>query len=137
MSPSYRPAEFYLLPPGMFISARFAFYLLRLTNLNEVRTRRRGADLEFDAQAQALRQLAMSYSSSVEVPTTGSVAAGKAEPDRRLECSPAEAAGMVGVTSRSITKAIGEGRLPASKVGCRWVIQVLDIDEYRVGRGRR
>lgn len=44
-----------------------------------------------------------------------------------------EAAALLQCTDRAIRKACGQGRLPATKHGITWFINVQDLDRYRFG----
>ena len=135
MTERRQPIEFYLVPSGVVITARIAYLLDKRTNINDARIRARGLDDEFVAVLVALRKLAMSYvESSEQVLSNGSDASYLAEPTREL--SSEQAADLLGVSSRAVTKAIGSGLLAAAKVKGCWVIQRSDLEQYRADRKR-
>lgn len=45
-----------------------------------------------------------------------------------------EAAKIIGISDQAIRKAIIDNRLAAVKVGNQWVIEKIDLEEFRLGR---
>lgn len=51
-----------------------------------------------------------------------------------MALSPAEAAERLDISERRVRALLKEGRIPAQRVSGRWVIDELDVNQYRPGR---
>jgi len=118
--------------PAVVISARTAAWLERYAGLSALRVRVRGTDPEISAHLEHIRFAAMSWRGSA----TGTTDDTEAEPDTESGqwLSTGQAAGIAGVTARSIRKAIAEDRLEAVNVGGRYRISREDLEHYRAAR---
>lgn len=126
----FHGAERYLLPEatGAWVPARVAALIYRHTDLGRVRTELRGADAETDGVLMALHIAALKWRGSA----TGTDRAPAAEPvASSLWLSTSEAADLLEVTPRAVTKAIAAGRLPAQRHGRDWRISREDLEHYR------
>lgn len=116
--------------PIVVVPARVAAWLERHARLGELHAGNRGADPEVDAVLVALvlaaRAWRMSATGRVEAAPTGTET-----PSRQMNA--AQAAEVIGVSDRSIRRAITTGRLPARKVATCWVIEREDVEHYRAG----
>jgi hypothetical protein len=113
------------------VPARIASLLVRHSNLQELRTRARGVDPEFAAVLIALQHSAMTWRASA----TGTPEAPEREAEQRSKwVGTAQAATILGITSRGVRLAIQEGRLPAQTVNGRWQISREDIAHHKAGR---
>lgn len=115
--------------PSALVPPRVAALLERHGNLSALRVRTRGVDPEATRVLEALHYAALSWRSSV----TGTEEAPRPELTADW-LSAAEAADVVGISSRGIRKAISEGRLEASLVGTQYRISRESLEHYRAAR---
>lgn len=115
--------------PGTFVSGRVCAYLARYAGLDAFRVTNRGADLEVDNTLVAMRLAELAWQQSA----TGTRETSKPEPARKWK-STGEVAGLLGVTDRSIRRAIQENRLKAINVAGRWRIGPEDLEHFKAAR---
>ncbi len=133
-SGGFQGTERYLLPEGVgsIVSGRVAAVIYGRTDLGKVRLAVRGIDPEVDAVLMALHVAALRWRGSA----TGTERAPTAELAPVSEwLSTTEAGELLGITSRGVRKAIGEGRLEATEVAGRWRVSREAVEHYRAARG--
>ena len=135
MSAAWRPASAYVHGidgPAVVVPARVAAWLQSRAGLDRLRIDNRGVDPEVDAVLTALRVAALHWRAAA----TGSDP--RKEPEGEAESvtwlTSAQAADSLGVGPRAIRLAIAEQRLPAERVGGRWLINREDVEHYRAAR---
>jgi excisionase family DNA binding protein len=113
-----------------------AAWLEQHASLHRLRIDVRGADPELDAVLNAIRQVAMEWRDWATSASSGSGRAPVAEVAAGSEerMTSTAAADSLGVSARAVRLAIAEHRLPAERVGRRWLIDRVDVEHYRARR---
>lgn len=118
---------------GVAVPARVAAVLLRTTNLGRYAAAHYSEDPEVDAVVEALQLAAAHWRQASESGRLlSNVDTGRARFDQHLTA--AQAAELIGISERSVRRAITENRLPASSLGGRWVLDAEDVEHYRARR---
>jgi excisionase family DNA binding protein len=133
-----RPAE-HLVYTGSVavIDGRICAMLDRLLNLNRVRTQVRGQNVELDQALVAIRLAGIAYDESASV---GTVSAPPGEPVSQSKSqlndtiSTTEAAALLHMTRRAVSKECKQKRLPATLVGGRYRITRQDLAAFMAER---
>ena len=118
------------------VPGRVAAWLERECDLRRRRTETRGRDAELDAVLVALAVAAAAWRDRVGS-EFGTKRAPESVPVASLSSviSTDDAAAQCGFTSpRPIVRAIADGRLEASKIGGRWLIDVESFAHYLAAR---
>lgn len=121
--------------PVVVVPGRVASVLLRTTTLGRYAAERRSDDPEVDAVLVALRVAAMAWRAQAGGSGSGpslSVIDGGGASSGQL--TTAQAAQRLGIAERSVRRAIQAGRLPATLLGSRWVLDPEDVEHYRARR---
>ncbi len=118
--------------PSAIVTGRAAAVLERQLDLAGLRVRTRGVDPEVSDVLEAIREAAEAWRGSA----VGTTEAPEPEPPRTLSTwvTAAEAADLLGISSRAVRKAIAEGRLEAEQVGDRWRVAREDVEQFRARR---
>jgi excisionase family DNA binding protein len=114
------------------ISDRTLYLIEKCTDIRKLRIQRRGIDPEASAELLDMRRKAMAYDPSSATGTKGDEAA-----DGRQESewmSAAEVAIMTGISREAVGKAARLRRLPARRVGGRWLIRREDAEAWHAKR---
>lgn len=115
----------------VIIPGRIAALLERAARLDELRTKARGRDPEFDNVMLALHQAAIEWRTS----TYGSTRDTDGEEERTSTwVGTSSAANQLGISRRAIQQAIDEQRLPAQMIENRWQIDRTDLAQYKASR---
>lgn len=133
MSGGLQVPERYLLPEGVgaVVPGRVAALIHSRTNLGQLRAEIRGTSPEVDAVLMALHIAALKWRGSA----TGTTQDTTPEPVTSSEWLTTEqAAGLAGVSSRAIRKAIQQERLTATEVAGRYRISREDLEHYKAAR---
>lgn len=113
------------------VPARVAAWLAHYAQLDKLRSQVRGSDPEVDSVLVAITVASLHWRASA----TGSTQAPIAEVGPPSEwMSTTQAAEALDITPRAVTLAIADHRLPAERVGSRWVIRADDVEHYRATR---
>ncbi len=123
MSTPPRPIEAYvhgLAGPLGLIEGPEAVALLNYCDMGSYLREHRGVNAYLDRAIAKLRLVSAAYRSTGH----GTASAEPQEPAKRSDgrLTTRQAADLLGVTPRAITKAINEGRLPAKRFAGRWLI---------------
>lgn len=133
-----RPAESYvhgLDGPTVTVPARVAALLLRRTDLGAYARDHRGEDPETDQVLVALRLAAAAWLAAAGSDCGPSlVADGAVEASSARQLSTGHAAKLLGITERSVRRAVTQGRLRATPLGGRWVLTPEDVEHFRAQR---
>lgn len=134
MTSPTRPASAYVhgtAGPVAVVPGRIAAWLERYCNLGRLRVEERGADAEVDAVLTALAVAAAAWRGSV----SGTDARNLAEPAAESKVmTTRDVADRLDVEPRTVTKAITEGRLKATKAGRQWLVDSEDLAHYLAAR---
>lgn len=109
-------------PHDVRVPARVAAWLSRWTNIDARRGEQRGRDGEVDAVLLALRVAALNHGGA----DSGTRPAPAPEPVTSW-LTTAQAAARLGIGERAVRQLITRGRLPATRVGGRWLIHPTDL----------
>lgn len=129
MPPPFLVGDCAVLPPWA------AAWLERTTNIAQQRRAARGQDPGLD---HVLRVIL--YTASLEpgfgsgpgsADGTSAPAGAEPMPALSLPLETVKAAALLGISSRAVRRAITEGRLPAHRVGNRWLIERADVAQYQ------
>ena len=123
-----------LAGPLCLVEGREAMALLAFPGLDAYQRQHRGADADLDRAISKLRLASAAFRSGAGS-ALGTFRTEPPEPVPRSDgrLTTGQAASLLGVTSRAVTKAITEGRLPAERSGSRWLIDADNVTLYRAG----
>jgi excisionase family DNA binding protein len=110
------------------VPARIAALLVRRLGLAAFARDARGIDPELDAVLVALRDAGYRWAAARGCSPATEHDAGDDVEARSPWMTTTEAAQRLGVTRQAIRKAIAAGRLPAQRLGDRWVVDPTDIE---------
>jgi excisionase family DNA binding protein len=119
--------------PVVVLGARVCAWLVRRLDLDSVRTAVRGIDPEVDAALMAISVASLAWRTRNGCAPATEMAH-RPQPDASSELTPSEAAARVGVSPQAIRKACATGRLPARRIGGRWVIAADDFELWKTRR---
>lgn len=123
----------YVIGRGVLVPPRVALLLLVRGGLSDYQRRARGDDPQVDAVLAAFVAEALAWRR----------AAGSRHPDATVprlsepwsqKLSTTEAARRIGVSHRTVLRNIAAGRLPAERVGGRFVLDLEDVEHHRIRR---
>jgi hypothetical protein len=122
--------------PGVVLSPETAFILEKTCRVHEVRARLRGRHPKVGEELLDLKRVADLHEARQRVPRVPELQADPPELGRASQVwfSSVQAADLLGVTERAVTKACLLGRLEAEQVAGRWRITRDAIDTYRTTR---
>ena len=120
---------------SVIVPSRVAAYLERYAGLDAFRREHRGADCDVDDVLIALHQAALSWRGAA----TGTRQPAQPEPGTGLNYfSTTQAASLLGITVRAVTRAATEGRLGAEKPdGIRWRISREALEHFKAAHAAR
>lgn len=118
--------------PSVVVPARVAAFLEQRAHLSALRVSVRGIDPEVSEVLESLRYVAMAWRGSA----AGTEVEAGPEPatDSKQWMTTGGAAGVLGITSRAVRKAIARGAIPAEEVDGRYRVNREDIEHYRAAR---
>ena len=122
------------------IHGRACDLLNRLLSLDKIRTQVRGQDAELDQALMAIRLAGIAYDESASV---GTVSAPREEPVSQSKSqlndtlSATEAATLLHMTRRAVSKECKQKRLPATLIGGRYRITRDDLTAFMTDRMQR
>lgn len=127
-----RPIETYvhgLAGPLGLIEGPEAVALLNYCDMGAYLREHRGTNPHLDRAIAKLRLVSLAYRGTGH----GTFPAEPQEPAKRSDgrLTTRQAADLLGVTPRAVTKAINEGRLPAKRFAGRWLIDPDRVDTAR------
>lgn len=113
-----------------------AHWLETRTDLARQRVVHRGQDPGVDEVLIRIRAVAMAWAAagSAAGATAGTRSPSPPELPRNSACGVTEAADLIGIGNRAVCKAIAEQRLPATRVGGRWLLDRVDVEQFRANR---
>lgn len=126
-----RLPQSYAVPRGTVVPARVGRILLTAGGLAGFAAAVRGQDPEVDAVLAALSSEALAWTRSART-RHGLAQDPPSRSSSRLSTS--EAAQLAGCPLRTLQNAITDGRLPAEKVGKRFVVTVEDAETFAAAR---
>lgn len=124
---------------GMYLPGWLADHLERQFAVSAHRMRVRGADPTVDEALLAFAHIVSAWraAGSDQGSVDGTSLPETPEPAPRSTGDAllvAEAAGLVGISDRAVRRAICENRLPAQRIGRRWLVDRADAMTYREQR---
>ena len=117
---------------GVLVPPRVARVLLVRAGLEDYRLRCKGEDTEVDTVLEELRAEVFRWHQAVRTRHTRDST--DDQPSLLISMTTREAAKLVGCSLHSIQRACKARKLPARLVGGRYLVDVVDAEQYRATR---
>lgn len=124
----------YHVERGVNVPARVAAVLLTAGGLGDFQRRVRGQDPQVDEVLAAMLDEALTWRRAARSRHRDDTEPAVPASSRRQGMSTTEAARAIGCSTRTVQRDVDNGRLPATLVGGRWVLDPEDVEHARARR---